>query len=62
MALAFCTTALISSKFGGLYLNSSPRAADHTRPADSLRVFLYLDQSMFPLSRSPARLFVLTGN
>ena len=29
MALAFCTTALISFKLGGLLLNSSPGAAGH---------------------------------
>ena len=37
MALAFCTTALISSKFGGLLLNFSPRVAGQSRPADLLR-------------------------
>ena len=37
LALAFCTTALISFKLGGLLLNSSPGAAGHTRPAGSLR-------------------------
>ena len=59
LALAFWTTALISFKLGGLLLNSSPGAAGHTRPAGSLRVFLYLGQNMFPSGGSPAVLSVL---
>ena len=58
MALAFCTTALISLKLGGLILNSSLGAADHTRPAGSL----YLDQNMFSSGGSPAVLSALKGN
>ena len=63
MALAFCTTVLILSKFGGLLLNFSPGVAGHTRPADSLRgislsgseyvFFKWVSSSSFGADREP---------